>query len=388
MSNDDLEGRDLARIYLEDLQERVHRHYGLPIQEDLEEIPSEFIQKMLAAGYEESYVQEALKQLKEMRLRVKLSRVSKYETSDWVGLLAMLADDIEGVIKTSGRPITNRPYFGTLRTGRINAMAIKVPDSPSYVVAFEDGLFGFANLMSKIIAQCFPTLTEGKFSTDSKDIERHIGDHPEIADRLIDLLFAYFVNGHPHFSKQYFVDSGTATLAGILRNGMEMFVLAHEYGHVILDHFGPSPIEKAKVGDADVDTLLLNWVQEYEADMFGCWATISVMAGQKFDLYLAYWGIDSFFVCLEIMERALAVLRNDSSDERVSDTHPPIRLRREKILKYVKANAKDEQQKGIESLCMMTDHLTESVWRQCESSLKQMCANKVPLAAGWKDSGH
>ncbi|WP_440956116.1 hypothetical protein ACSAZK_03970 [Methanosarcina sp. Mfa9] len=79
-----------------------------------------------------------------------------YENPDTYSILFDLFEQIEKSAKELLSRLPMRPLIGTLPSGKVNAMAIKVPDTDEFMVVFEDQLFTFANLIAKIIAQSIP----------------------------------------------------------------------------------------------------------------------------------------------------------------------------------------------------------------------------------------
>ena len=104
------------------------------------------------------------------------------------------------------------------------------------------------------------------------------------------------------------------TAARLLRS-LELFVLGHEYGHVITSHtddLGPNPSKDPSIRR--------NWDTEYGSDRVG----LGLLYGVMGDLTLTFWGAVQFFVCMEVFDRCRSILTKGSFDPKAtSPIHPP-----------------------------------------------------------------
>lgn len=107
-------------------------------------------------------------------------------------MLAGMAEEIEEILNARKIPLDPKPIIGTLPTGRVNGIALKVPDTDQIIVLIEDGLFGFANLAAKVVCRAFPILGEEdghlNFSTDDDGWRKELSAKPEISERFVEAL--------------------------------------------------------------------------------------------------------------------------------------------------------------------------------------------------------
>jgi hypothetical protein len=85
-------------------------------------------------------------------------RPSRFERADTYAIISGLAADIEKTAAEFGIQLPSRPTLGTLPLGQLNAMAIRVPDTRDFIIVFQTGVFGFLNLLSKVVAASMPSL--------------------------------------------------------------------------------------------------------------------------------------------------------------------------------------------------------------------------------------
>jgi hypothetical protein len=250
-------------------------------------------------------------------------------------MLCGFADDLEASARKLGMPVGDRPIFGTLPLGRLNAMAIRVPESDEHIIVFQDGVFGFVNLVMKAVAAAFPVESssgEGiRFSLKPGDVDRSIEQNPEPVRRLADFLLAYIMEGHPHHAEQYWLRDPHSTLAAIFRSTAETFIMGHEYGHIAAGHLTirQQDVEQ-QLGDTTVEVLPLAWRQEIEADYIGMTLTVQTMHDvRQMDLALSYIGIDLLFSTIDLVERAMGTLLGVDPTTVLHDSHPPPSARRD-----------------------------------------------------------
>jgi hypothetical protein len=161
-------------------------------------------------------------------------------------------------------------------------------------------LFLFALLLSKAVARAMPLRptedTGFSFSTDKDHIRQRIDSDDSVVHRFADVLLAYAATGRPGNAEQYFPEAHYGRLAEVLRNSMELFVMGHEYGHIILGHL--SQAESTESTPSGAEEIRYSWTQEYAADFVGANLMLRAMLRDEYDAPLSYWGADFFLVPL------------------------------------------------------------------------------------------
>lgn len=314
--------------------------------------------------------------------------ISAYQDPAWYSLLAGMAKEIEEVLAERNMGLNPSPIFGSLPTGRVNGVALKVPDTDQVIVLIEDGLFGFANLAAKAVARLFPFKgdEDGRliFSTASSDWQLQFTAKPEVSERFLELILAYILGGHPHKAKAYLPDANYEVVSSVLCGSMELFVLGHEYGHFVCGHLNEGSTRKAMIGGEDSDKIATNWQQEFEADVRGLEYMLAVMGKRGFDLSLSFWGADFFFCCIDIVEKAVSTIRTGSSDVHLSSTHPPTNMRRELLHSVLKNSVPEEHAAGPLQLAGIVKSILDQLWLVCEPVLVRAHQDGVELAPAWR----
>jgi len=320
------------------------------------------------------------------------SRVSRYESVTNFSMLDSLDQQIQAVLARSSAANIARPVFGTLPTRHVNARTFLVPGTSRNLIAFEDQLWGFTNLVSKAIVLALPPLPaskEGKvhFSIDIDKVVRHLETTPEAEQRFQELMVAYIAQGRPTAAPQYFAQELPSQLVQILLSSMELFVLGHEYGHVIAHH-GRSRTITQTIGNQDFEEVWRDWEAEFVADAIGLKLSVAAMRTQGFDVAMSYWGADLFATAMDIVERALGVLsegREPTDDEllAVKRSHPPWWLRRESLRKFA-VEFYGEQGKSAAHLGEQTQQVAQQLWARTRPVLQAMHKSGLRPHPSWQ----
>ncbi|MBB4714567.1 hypothetical protein ACIQNT_25575 [Streptomyces luteogriseus] len=260
-----------------------------------------------------------------------------------------------------------RPVLGSLETGEINAVTLLAPDARTHLVVFESELTTFANLFSKAVALAMPFNSFGEgmnaffFAPDK--VRRHLQDFPEALQRFQEVVLAYLLKGRPRRAPQYFAPPSVEVPAAFLLEGLEFFVLGHEYGHVLAGHLadGHGPRRLLGADDGEVTEVTWKWEQEHEADLLGWHLCMSVMT-EECDLAVAHAGVELFFSACETLERALSMLITGRSDvHRSSATHPPVAERRDVLQMSLRELYEGEVEPAI-TLGTAIRHIVNILW--------------------------
>jgi hypothetical protein len=308
-------------------------------------------------------------------------RVSRFELPSTAGTLLRLHGLIEDAHDTARWP-GPRPLFGTVHSGRVNAMAVAI-DSPAYfLVLIESGVFGFANLFAKAISRAFPldADADGRL-VHSADSSRAVArimapgtEGEELRGRFFDLVTAYAVHGDPHHAAAYFNEPEREVLHAGLLDGMELFVVAHERGHAFLEHFDRAvtrPLAHEGEGGAEY---LPSWQQEFEADGFGLTIAAGTLARFGFDAPFAFAACCSFLAGVEILLRAVDVLNTGTTNSVAHETptHPSPGMRAEMLRTYVMSTIGIEPQDGYFAICKTLLNVIEAYWQAVAPSLEAL----------------
>jgi hypothetical protein len=346
--------RSEGQLLLEFLQQKMYSHLGRldefgPQQSDVfddEKEVARSIEEMLAKRAALVTPEELATLRTSLPAKIQRDRAmdlpTRFERRDDYLWMRYLADEIEAAAQDLGMRIPVRPLLGTLPTGWPNGQSRWV--GAEYIVMFDSELFGFGLLLSQVVVLLMP-LTRGNkgqfsFSNDLSKIEASIDEKPELVQRFCEVVLAYLMRGAPSaLTPPYELEEPYNSMAEVLHRSMALFLMAHEYGHIILGHhpntgqlqglFNSVLATSALDSSGEQKEMFRSWFQEHEADARALTLTIRAMQLKGHDVAFSYWGVDFFLSCIDIIEKGVALVRaGEESVNGSSDTHPSTQLRR------------------------------------------------------------
>ncbi len=262
------------------------------------------------------------------------------------------------------------PYIGTVLSDQYNAFACRIPETDQTIILLDSELFLLASILSKIITLSLPEFKSFEktiqFSTDKNKIEKHINENPEIIYRFKLLVYDYFYKKR---AMKYFEPDKIFThFRYNLINSLELFIVGHEYGHIISGHLAQSIAQIFNVNNIDFIKINPNWENEYEADEIGIKLMLKAIetCGQ---LPFCYVGADLFFTFLDVHERALSLFSTGKDCSFInSNSHPPTTARREKIKNHIKLNMPEKNIFIYNEFTKFIENVIEILWNKIKEN--------------------
>lgn len=283
-------------------------------------------------------------------------------------ILDGLISRIREAARSIGLDITSFPHYSCIPTGQVNASAVKLPHAQRSFLLFDSQLFIYCNLFAKAFAQCLPVTGRGEnisYSTDIDLVRRRLKSKPIVTKRLAEVLFAYATTGYPGHAGQYNPEKDYMPLVQTLRDGMELFVVGHEFGHVYAGHLSEI-LRRFGIVSENLPLESVSHVQEHEADCLGLLLTLKAMSEQGYDASLSFIGIEMFFVSLELAARARHFI-NDGTDETYvdlpSESHPSNSRRREVISETLELFSTAEQVEEMRAIASHYGAIATLLWQ-------------------------
>jgi hypothetical protein len=382
-------GRQRATSFLEQLQRATFNAWHLTPTRT-----SDAEREKFARGYVESQFPSADEKQREELVKTFIGELAKqteqvptpYEEPGWYAVMENLSEDIGKSADEAELVIPTNPLLGTLPTGQINAMTLRVPGSDDYLIIFEWQLFLFALLLSKAVARALPlrqTEDEGfSFSAQKDDIAQRIDSDKSVVYRFADVLLAYAATGQPSRAQPYLPEVHYGRLAEVLRRSMELFVMGHEYAHIILGHLSTAQSTETKLSEAEM--LEYSWGQEYEADLMGSSLMMRVMARDGMDASLSYWGCDFFFSAIDVMDKAVSVLNGEEETAMKLGSHPPTKERREMLRQLLPEMIGEKHANDALGLSRILEDVTDLLWQRTRPVIASARSRGVRPAPWWQ----
>jgi len=310
------------------------------------------------------------------------AKPTPFEDPSTYMVMIYLAGKVERAMAKIGRPVDAFPTFGTLPLNQVNARVMRVQGSDEFLVAFQHGVFAFANQLTKAVAASFvkdgtppsvvikngsPPDGYSRFGYELAEVEQRWDDNDEPVRRFRALLNRYLLDGDP-FAAQYFLDDPSqTTLAAIFRDSFELFLFGHEMGHIMADHLSRGQCEALVLDSMEYEQLNPNWQMELEADAIGCQLAIRAMIDSGYDVAMGFFGIDLFFTAQEIVDRALAMLSHGRPDLlRESTSHPPNPLRKQQLREGLNSVVDPQTAVSFLRLARAGEKILNALWARVE----------------------
>lgn len=238
--------------------------------------------------------------------------------------------------------------LGTLPTGQVNACAIRAPRG-GVVIAINEGLPAFLVRMTSIVTPVVQDWADGDVEKGLSHLDR--GGLGLNALHFIDALAEFVAHKSIDRSSVYHRAGKHTQLGALLFDTALMFVVAHEYAHLMLNHVPEAGPKGRVIESIEVEELPRSWQQELDADKFGLLTTLSYNGSKDFRFLHAYLGIDVLFSFFSVVEQTIGAVEPGS--------HPPSTMRqramREFVVKHCRADPERDLVPGILIESVMQD---------------------------------
>ena len=212
--------------------------------------------------------------------------------------------------------------FGTLPTGSINAQCLPPLEKPGRVVIIDDGTFIFSYLIARCIARCVPITGQKangeyiySFNVDGV-ISQMLDNQSKTVKRYVEIIGTYLKEGTPFSASQFKGDKEWEFLEFVIRDGIELFILGHEYAHIIN---GRKPImitneKEEKNGFGSAWDSALSQFDEFSADELGAQLVVEVFRLRGIPSKLALLGPLVFLHALKHFEQLKFILKGEGME--------------------------------------------------------------------------
>jgi hypothetical protein len=234
---------------------------------------------------------------------------------------AIWKETFERVVSTGtdlGFDVPEIPLIGTLPTGRVNALAIRVPGSDRHILAFEVGLLLLVVKISDYAAAHLHPVAGGN------SFEFQPETNPAYTEALVKMMLDYYSNGMPGTSHADPAPPAVQrTLSQGFRDIIKLFVAGHEYGHIRLGHLtsGGKQFFQLAGGIICDTTVGEDAAREFEADQAGLLIAAACYARKGLPYWFSGPVILYFLKFADHIYSGLSFLL----DKPVADkSHPPV----------------------------------------------------------------
>lgn len=194
---------------------------------------------------------------------------TRYENPFAYSQLESAVGTIKKACQLLNLQVPSNLYFGTLPTGEVNALTIKVPFTSEVLLVFNSYTMNFVHEMTISVASlgdvmCDSSLRKLRINFSGKLNDTRLECQPALLSHFIRTVFRLAVASP---STDTFMFPTHDSLVMTLLNAMELFVVGHEVSHLLLKHTAVEDghLYFETIRDS-VPTVPRSWQQEIEAD--------------------------------------------------------------------------------------------------------------------------
>jgi hypothetical protein len=263
-------------------------------------------------------------------------------------------------------------------TGSFNAHAHRV--SGGALLLVNTGLFKFLHKATKLMMPLMEAVKlDAKHHYQGSLVDAHFSEslggreisRDQTLDFFSELVFAYLL-GDFSYARRLPSSGGPRGIASSrLLWSVELFAIAHEYGHVLAGHISGSSTRFARTPVGSVALVEKSWIQEFEADHIGCqtlfWALNTNQnerhEASRDDIIFALAGPVVFLA----LDRLVSGFEHDLTKHGLApspdETHPPAQQRSETLRQLFKKMAPVSDDLQIGSLSIGCEWFLSEVGR-------------------------
>ena len=297
--------------------------------------------------------------------------------------LAMFSEHIPPLFGAAH--LTKKVVLGTLPLESVNAVVYDLSPDDEVLICFRAGLFGFLDGITQLAIEIVEGLGRsvnaladnvgrwGKVAFDQGALEGHLDANRGLQDAFLQIILKYAANlGKADVSDilsriKRGKAPGESREWSLFGTCQLMFVLGHEYGHLLAGHLSPAKGALCMVGGIQLENQRNSWEEEMAADLIG-----EVLV----DRYLASIGMQSgegavvaafSLSALDLLQRAMAIIRTGYETNRPVVSHPPPFIRRYRLQTAGLGRLRDKKRVATSIVyrsSKMLEYVLETLWHR------------------------
>ncbi|WP_019615424.1 hypothetical protein [Psychromonas ossibalaenae] len=295
---------------------------------------------------------------------------TKYDSLLQYTLVSTLMNKITSSAEILAVNNQQTPCFASLPTGEGNASALKLPGSSKVFLLFDSHLFTFCSLFSKAFSLCLPIIVNEdenvEYSVELSQLKSHIENNSnQCIDKIQDLLHCFCINKKPLEAKSYLAPEVYLPLINVLKDGMQLMIVGHEFGHFCSGHLD-NEFQSAVINSAIEDDLSELHTREYEADFLGALLAIQALNSDGRDVALSYAAVELFYSAMILCARYSRFIlgkKDEHFEETESAAHPTF-INRKHLIRHAVKNVEgiEKYRDIIDILGEFSDQCVDMLW--------------------------
>jgi hypothetical protein len=353
----------------QDLRRQIQEKFAVGDREGLvtaQTIPkfmsdhADFLGKVAAGmGYVGDESREFLGQIQDSL--VDMAMPSPLDEPMFHAVIKTHCDEIEAVCRLLNLRLRSGVAFGVNPSVGLDVMQHPVPMTNASIVSVSKMFIPFCGIISKALSRSLPhdiTAIPVTVSLAPDGVLENINADPTLKKYWIDTIASFALFGKPTFVRPDVLSGPRVITRAQLLGAMELFAIAHEYGH----HIAYKGLE----GVASVQTNNKKKVysEEFEADFLACVICTHVGLRQTPQNLYSLWGAGGVLMLksLELVRRARYTLNSGADQAPLSNTHPRV-ADRIRAMDAFNDMAPKDQKCPSEEIRKSFDEVTDRIWR-------------------------
>ncbi|MBW8331134.1 MAG: hypothetical protein K0M40_03860 [Prolixibacteraceae bacterium] len=349
---------------------------------------------------------------KELETFVPSSLPTKYENPVYYFKLYLAARQLDKLLEKFSSELSSVlcvPQFrkdiviGTIPLRSVNAMVCQFDTTGEVLICFRTGLFEFLNELTNLVfammkelgpaVGTIPAETQRwtALSFDQDSLVRYLDSHPKVRAAFIQIMIQFGTGvvskEHSQIWRTAFPETGRDTELDWFQHYMHMFVLGHEYGHLLAGHLSEKKAELCMVGGVQVENQRHSYQEELEADLIGIAFVGSFLRsiGMQNQEELI---VSSFFLsAADLLQRVISVIYTGFDMNRPVSSHPPPFGRRWKLQTSLVELLVDDQRAAVAVTfrsAKMLEFVLETLWMHSMDEIYRELA-RFPASPDWAE---
>jgi hypothetical protein len=298
-------------------------------------------------------------------------------------ILGRVIREIEDACLQHQIPIHSGVVFGIAPELGLRLSQSSVLETQASIIEATIPFLVFCNLVTKTLARTLPQslvgATDVAVCNQPSEVLARLQRSPDLVTEWTRIFASYAELGWPPPANHVISDIATQAVRIMLIRAVELFALAHEYGHHVMRH-----------GLVDTSERSANsFVEEHQADIFARSASLAIGSRETPPNFYAMSGVGGVIMlgALDLVRRAKAVLKTGSDQTSTGDRHPPFADRIAHIGLLDQHLSLPEQRQGAVIMRQSFVEIIEVIWETVRPNIVKLHEGGVRPIEGASDPG-
>jgi hypothetical protein len=298
-------------------------------------------------------------------------------------ILGRVIGEIEDACRLHQIPVRSGVVFGIAPELGLRLSQSSVLQTQASIIEATIPFLVFCNLVTKALARSLPQSPLGAHEVavcnQPSEVLARLQRSPDLVIEWTRIFASYAELGWPPPGIHLISDIATQAVRIMLIRAVELFALAHEYGHHVMRH-----------GVADTSEVTADsFVEEHQADIFARSVCLAIGSRETPPNFYAMSGTGGVIIlgALDLVRRAKAVLKTGKDQTTPRDRHPPLTDRIAHIGLLDQHLLLPEQRQGAAIMRQCFVEIIEVIWETVRPNIVKLHEEGLRPIEGAPDPG-